>query len=449
MGLFSNKPKEPALFETNYLGFWIRVYLNRVEFKSGVGSQSIPINQIASVQLGMMGLMSIVLETSGGKKYKIPCIKKQEVQQAIYNAQSRPTSNSDTHSVQIGAADEIIKLNELKEKGIISEEEFDHKKKQLLGNNATKSSVNTTSLPNIPAANSPQAAANKSTQTNSITSGKILKVLKIVGWVLLAIFALAIWYISIPILVAWYLFKKRKNKFSQRVNIIITVVVVVIFAGLGIFVSSSNSAPTLTISEPQNGSSVEVHTITIKGKIDPTGSAVKINGKAVQVAQTGEFSQEVQLPNEQNPIDVTATHGTGNRTVTLNITRILTAEEKAAADKVKADAEAQQKAAQEAEAKKKAEEEAAKKEEEQRSHTSTAKFCAQEQVKEMLKAPSTADFPWLDGWAIAPQGGDVYKVQSYVDAENSYGAKIRSNFSCDVIVVDPSNYSCISDCKLQ
>jgi hypothetical protein len=129
MGFFRKKPQEDPIYQTSSLGFWIKVYSNRVEFKSGVGSQSIPINQIASVQLAMMGIMKITLETTGGMTYSIPTNKKKEVQEAIYHAQARLTGNSNHHT---DVADEITKLNALKEQGILTQEEFDRKKKQLL-----------------------------------------------------------------------------------------------------------------------------------------------------------------------------------------------------------------------------------------------------------------------------------------------------------------------------
>ena len=120
---------EKPLYETNYLGLWIKVFSNRVEFKAGAGTQNIPINQIASIQLGMMGLMKITIETTGGKKYDIPCHKKNEVKEAIYSAQNsinqRPTSNLST-------ADELIKLVQLKNDGILTESEFLEQKKKLL-----------------------------------------------------------------------------------------------------------------------------------------------------------------------------------------------------------------------------------------------------------------------------------------------------------------------------
>ncbi len=131
MGLFGNKQtEEKPLYETSYVGFWIKVYPNRVDFKAGVGSQSIPINQIASVQLPMMGIWKITLETTGGIKYAIPTSKKKEVQKAIYDAQSHYSGNG--HQ-QTSDADELTKLNDLKEKGVITDAEFKAKKKQILG----------------------------------------------------------------------------------------------------------------------------------------------------------------------------------------------------------------------------------------------------------------------------------------------------------------------------
>jgi hypothetical protein len=131
MGIFGKKPpQEEPIYQTSNMGFWIKIYPNRIEFKSGTGSQSIPINQIASVQLGRMGMMQITLESTGGKKYSIPTNKKKEVQQAIYDVQARFAGNS---QVQTNIADELARFHELKEKGIITQEEFDRRKKQLLG----------------------------------------------------------------------------------------------------------------------------------------------------------------------------------------------------------------------------------------------------------------------------------------------------------------------------
>lgn len=51
----------------------------------------------------------------------------------------------------------------------------------------------------------------------------------------------------------------------------------------------------------------------------------------------------------------------------------------------------------------------------------------QEAVKSILKSPKTADFPWTD-WSFG-KNPFYFAVQSYVDAQNSYGATVRSDFT--------------------
>ncbi len=128
--MFGNKLHEETIYESHHMGFWIKVYPNRVDFTDGLGSNSIPINQIASVQLDRMGFLQITLETIGGRQYTIPTAKKRGVQQAIYDAQASLGANSSDH---VSTADEIVKFYNLMKKGIISPAEFDMKKKQLLG----------------------------------------------------------------------------------------------------------------------------------------------------------------------------------------------------------------------------------------------------------------------------------------------------------------------------
>lgn len=77
------------IYKTNYMGFWIKVYPDRIDFKSGAGRQSVPITQIASIKQSLIGFMRITIETTGGKKYKIPTLHKQAVQDAIYEAQAQ------------------------------------------------------------------------------------------------------------------------------------------------------------------------------------------------------------------------------------------------------------------------------------------------------------------------------------------------------------------------
>lgn len=56
---------------------------------------------------------------------------------------------------------------------------------------------------------------------------------------------------------------------------------------------------------------------------------------------------------------------------------------------------------------------------------------AKDAVKANLKAPSTAEFPGeilhAEEWTVS-RNGSTFQVASYVDAQNSFGAQIRSNF---------------------
>lgn len=62
---------------------------------------------------------------------------------------------------------------------------------------------------------------------------------------------------------------------------------------------------------------------------------------------------------------------------------------------------------------------------------STFMYLAQEAVKQVLKAPSTAQFPdpiFSDGQWHVGRNHDLVTIQSWVDAQNSFGAMIRSDF---------------------
>lgn len=60
---------------------------------------------------------------------------------------------------------------------------------------------------------------------------------------------------------------------------------------------------------------------------------------------------------------------------------------------------------------------------------------AEEFVKDNLKSPSTAKFPDTTEKMnhITELGENEYQINSWVDSQNSFGAMIRSNFSCKII----------------
>lgn len=68
------------------------------------------------------------------------------------------------------------------------------------------------------------------------------------------------------------------------------------------------------------------------------------------------------------------------------------------------------------------------------------KYNARRYVELTLKAPSTAKFPYdgeFSAWQT-PESKDVWEVTGYVDAQNSFGAMIRSNWYVKIFVVGGS-----------
>lgn len=123
---------DKPIFETNYLGSKVSVFNNKIEWKMLFQKNSIPINQVASVDTTIPLYAGIVIETTGGKKYKIPVklSDKKKVEEAIYETQQ---NNSGANKNQSNNLDDLEKLQNLKQKGVITPEEFEKKKKQILG----------------------------------------------------------------------------------------------------------------------------------------------------------------------------------------------------------------------------------------------------------------------------------------------------------------------------
>jgi hypothetical protein len=65
----------------------------------------------------------------------------------------------------------------------------------------------------------------------------------------------------------------------------------------------------------------------------------------------------------------------------------------------------------------------------------TAAFVCQDAVRDRLKAPATAEFQAPRNAEIKRYDSGNYEIVSYVDAQNSFGAKLRSPYTC---VVAPS-----------
>jgi hypothetical protein len=61
-------------------------------------------------------------------------------------------------------------------------------------------------------------------------------------------------------------------------------------------------------------------------------------------------------------------------------------------------------------------------------------------VSRQLKAPATAEF--ADDYEFDGEGDD-YTIRSYVDAENSFGARIRTSYTCKVHYTGNNEWSLV------
>jgi len=61
-------------------------------------------------------------------------------------------------------------------------------------------------------------------------------------------------------------------------------------------------------------------------------------------------------------------------------------------------------------------------------YPSDARVYAKEFILDRLRAPSTAKFPWGSEFTVT-NSGKIWVVKSYVDAQNGFGAMIRTHFT--------------------
>ena len=67
-------------------------------------------------------------------------------------------------------------------------------------------------------------------------------------------------------------------------------------------------------------------------------------------------------------------------------------------------------------------------------------------VKQYLKSPGTAEFPGvLDGKLdhVTVLGNQTYRIISYVDAQNSFGGKVRTNFIGEIKQTSPNRWQLV------
>jgi hypothetical protein len=141
--------------------------------------------------------------------------------------------------------------------------------------------------------------------------------------------------------------------------VVVAAVAVIALACLAAL-ARAGRAPTLAFSSPEDRAGVQAASVTVKGRVDPGRSVVKVGGREVAHGADGFFSFDAPLPDEENAIQVTATNGGKTSVTTLNVVRIYTDAERAEQSRLKAEAEAKRQAA--VEERRKAQEEADAKE---------------------------------------------------------------------------------------
>lgn len=66
---------------------------------------------------------------------------------------------------------------------------------------------------------------------------------------------------------------------------------------------------------------------------------------------------------------------------------------------------------------------------------------AQECVKQRLKAPATAEFSLLNT-EVNKINDSIYLVRGTVDAQNTFGALLRSHYKCKLIITNDEHFIC-------
>jgi hypothetical protein len=132
------------IFMTTHMKFKTNVYVNRVEYSGSFGKIVLPVDKIAWIKLRIVGT-GIIIETTTGKRVVMIVKPSDRVKlcDAVLKAQEFALAKGGRHIRAKQAAQELEhlsaslreleKLADLRDKGVLSEEEFTAKKKQLLG----------------------------------------------------------------------------------------------------------------------------------------------------------------------------------------------------------------------------------------------------------------------------------------------------------------------------
>ncbi|MDD4332556.1 MAG: hypothetical protein PHT51_00385 [Patescibacteria group bacterium] len=161
--------------------------------------------------------------------------------------------------------------------------------------------------------------------------------------VMAKLFAMAIF-----IVIGFYVW--RSEKINKKIKIIIISIIGLMMISPTISIIKDVSSPTPIITIENHEKNVFSDQITISGTINPVDATLKINGEQVAI-EGGHFSRQISLNQGENKISLFASYRNKNKSDNIIISRELTEEEKAIAQKKKEAQEAENKAKAEAEEK--------------------------------------------------------------------------------------------------
>jgi len=113
------------------------IYPERIVIAGITNSKDIPINHISNIEVKKW-TSKIVIHTTAGKKEEIILgigtwkVKVGEIEELINSLIAKSKKSELPRQRRESSLDDLEKLAELKEKGIITQEEFDKKKKEIL-----------------------------------------------------------------------------------------------------------------------------------------------------------------------------------------------------------------------------------------------------------------------------------------------------------------------------
>jgi len=209
-------------------------------------------------------------------------------------------------------------------------------------------------------------ASSKQSLPRAKMSDKDKKILNVLGIIILCALGIWLWYLGLPALIIWYIWKKSK-KLDKKKKILFTAVVSVLSIVMWVILVVV-TAPKLEILAPKGDMEVQTDSIEIKGIAKPASAVVKINDKIIsEIYFTGnEFTYRLSLTEDKNTILIEASNKGKVVSKTFVINRVLTEAEKTEKERLRAEAfiknqaevEAKNKAEQERITKEKAEQEA-------------------------------------------------------------------------------------------